>query len=278
LHKARKKQSPAPPALPPGWDVQLRERSFGSLQAIKDPVLLGTVVEEMIEQLGKGSEIETERLTGIERSTLNRLRAKHPRRKGKSTKHNRILHMTAWRLEQAAKRLGPGWHRKFLRSMGADRRRMSGYREWVAERVTRWERRRGAHWRCVDGRVEVAGRGTRFKVSRQRFLEHTSQEIQGVLKERRPATFKKILDFEEVGFNKAGIERARLAWVRIIEPLLEWPESALVEVPWWALELDKLCQFIEAGLARERLLIEARGTDTDRVEMPCVGGPAPKVS
>jgi hypothetical protein len=270
LHKS-KKGPPSPVLVPgPGWDVVPRERSFGSLRTIRDPKLLGAVVEEIIARLGSGSETEATQRTGVERSTLNRLRVTHRRPlRGKGRKHDRILQATALRLELAAKELGPEWLRKFLRALGADQRRMAAYHEWLDERTTRWERRRGAHWGCADGQPVLAGRGKRVVEQRHGFLRRTEQFLLRTLERECHSTYEEVLKFETWGYHRAGQDRTRLAWIRIIEPLLEVSESALVEVPFWALSTEDLRKFIEAGLKRERILIGTRGTDADRVESPC---------
>ena len=57
--------------------------------------------------------------------------------------------------------------------------------------------------------------------------------------------------------------RAKVAARNVLDPLLQGPQSGFVERAWWELSSHEQRTFIQAGLAREEILLE-RATDSER--------------
>jgi hypothetical protein len=65
--------------------------------------------------------------------------------------------------------------------------------------------------------------------------------------------------------QQASATRARIAFYRILEPLLEARESGFVERSWDELDRSELSRFIRAGMEREKILLR-RSADTQRAQ------------
>jgi hypothetical protein len=256
----------------------VRENVLGSPQEIRDEALLGALVFEAITTLGAGSEKAAAAATGIDRSVLNRLRPDHNERRlkrkdrGLKGKPLRLSHATAAKLEAVAHRLGVEWHRKFLRALGADMRRRRFYVAWLRERMDRWATRRGPHpWVNPEEVPAWPGKellkGPRARFAREHLRRVLSGSLQAFVKENLPKTHQKLLDFEDWAVHRAQWDRTEMAWIRIIEPLLEHNESGFVEPSWIEFPPAKLAEFLEAGFRRERILLEVRGDEAGRLRM-----------
>ena len=65
--------------------------------------------------------------------------------------------------------------------------------------------------------------------------------------------------------QQASAKRAKIAFYRILEPLLESRESGFVERSWEELDRSELSRFIRAGIEREKILLR-RSADTQRAQ------------
>lgn len=149
-----------------------------------------------------------------------------------------------------------------------------------------WQTERARRWLCRSGPTFVfdANQLREFEpADRQRMKGQALQDIDEMLfgdlnaleqyrylrfielleavMERCPEPVKKLYET----CNARGIDspRALLSVVRILEPLLEAPESAFIERQWQELDDDQLRRFVDAGVRRELILLD-RDPDEQR--------------
>lgn len=158
---------------------------------------------------------------------------------------------------------------------------LSGYDGWLRERRQRFFTRRGPTFLNPGQAIQAATRDASIQIARQllgpgaRIVKQPIPDLS--IDDASPVelerwhnylTFRKVLDRNEtvarsltkfeVDARKAGHsdDRIQLAVLRILEPLLEAPESSFVERRLAELiESGDLAKFIAAGITRERILL-----------------------
>lgn len=102
----------------------------------------------------------------------------------------------------------------------------------------------------VDGRSR-AGR----RLLMEDFLD-LSKRVKGLMGDTPLAGLTRtIADRPELTGSDSAVARLMLAWVRVLEPLIEHRSSGLVEPSWRDLSDEELVGFVEAGVYRENLLL-----------------------
>ena len=89
------------------------------------------------------------------------------------------------------------------------------------------------------------------------------REILKHLKAQRPWVLNRFQSFLEKRGHLGA--RSDMAIARAVDPLLDGPESGFVERSWRDLSDDELARFVDAGLARERILLN-RSPDVMRTQ------------
>lgn len=116
---------------------------------------------------------------------------------------------------------------------------------------------------AIDLEEDVSG------VARYRWAEYRAL-LQAVLRdaEAGPALKKFLAYLTEHGHE----ERYVLARFRILEPLLQAPESGLVEPSWRELSASQLRRFVKAGITRETIFVEVGAQVLQRVQSTVLYG------
>jgi hypothetical protein len=80
--------------------------------------------------------------------------------------------------------------------------------------------------------------------------------FRGDLRKRCPEADRKLEELYSHASERFSQDRALIAVLSVVEPLLEYGECSFVERRFTELEPDDLIKFVRAGVARERILLE----------------------
>lgn len=219
-------------------------RRPGALYTVSSPADLAKAVGTLVAKCG-GSEVTTAKAIGISQSTLNRLR---------NRAIARISHDTAAALERAANDLsGRGLADQINRSILSPS--VFGivhdaYRQWCDERASRFERRYGQTWMIEEnGKTATALTYEESEAARATVV----QSVWRIAHEEFPEQFARL----ERTMRRRHVEegRARVATLRVFEPLCESADSGYVERLWTELTPAERRSFIDAGIKREIIML-----------------------
>lgn len=174
---------------------------------------------------------------GIERSLLTRLRQGESKSLGRRD---------LARLRKALTRVEFADIERALVSTRAAEA-LAAFDGWVGAERDRWL------YRDATADTEV-GRaiGSVFGWEEQRMLEH--QHLLSLLRNRFSRLFK---DFDRwLQRREHSQSRSELAYIRILAPLLDCRESGCIERRWEELSDAELFRFIQAGIEREKVLMD----------------------
>ena len=215
---------------------------------IRDPIALARLLQDVLEQSHNGSQAHAARAIGgpkksaseaawqtllsrllgcsqrsIQAKTYRRLRELVP-----NDRHDELFDAVAspeaWALLEA-------------------------YDRWIVERGDRFVLRRGMRYRLTPAGLRRE-RGSHF-MQRDAELSHLLRHLREDVALR---SYRRSFEDRATALGHSRM-RIALAVVRTLEPLLERSESGFIERGWKELSPDELRQFIEAGFARESILL-----------------------
>jgi hypothetical protein len=132
------------------------------------------------------------------------------------------------------------------------------YQRWCLQRMKSWLSRRTPSYVAVADRpVSVSGDGPSS-------IDVRLRDWLGLVQRVRAEHFSHWAALERLlDQHECGEERRQLAYLRVLEPLLEARDSAFVERRWDELEFGEKTAFLNAGITRERILLNRR-SDVER--------------
>lgn len=229
-------------------------RRRGSSYRIEDTERLARIVDQLVNDLGEGSETTAAPIIGLSQTTLNRLRRQV---------YAVVSFETARRLEQAAKRVGGEALARELSDAIVSRAAVDmlqeGYRDWCNQRYRRFE--------ALDDRSGEVGRVKTWRVNQQGRVERELDDgrasrlrraMLGAVRSAAEKEFpKEFAGFRDWWINqKLDNMRFQVAMTRIVEPLAETVLCAYVERRWGELTKEERRDFVKAGIRREKILLK----------------------
>lgn len=214
---------------------------------VVDPAGLARLLQQVIDQRYSGKQLRAAGPNRSFQSQLSRLLARR----------QRSIQMKTF--ERLMRLVPKGLHDELFAAVLSPpvSEILGAYSRWQNERALRFTSRRGRRWRMTRRGIKKAD-GIPFT---QRLEE--GDYLLDRLREKLPSYFTSFdKSLEKLGHSAV---RKNLAYIRIIEPLLEMRESAFVERGWQELTDEELAQFINAGMTRERILLR-RSPDLQRAQ------------
>lgn len=283
----------------PGKPVPVRH---AVLSAAKLAEFAAAIVELRAEFCDGATQRETAEWIGVSPALLSQLRAGRKREGGRSVPVERVDDATATALWNAIYRLRDELRgslsardtREHIGRLEAllsqavrppiATERLASYAEWCMERASRFFRRRGDRWVIRSEGGEPILERVSGSVPVPPGLQQPAWNVAGgqdlldrwVEVHRRQDTIMLVIaiknasksaERELVRLEKAceGLPdlRYRVALMRVLEPLLEAPESGFVEMDQGEMTAKDLGEFIRLGVERELMLLR-RASDAER--------------
>jgi hypothetical protein len=251
--------------VPTDSDEIGRAGLYAAVYEISDRPAVAAAVSRLVALVG-GSETVAASTIGLSQATINRLR--NQAKPG-------ITHRTARKLEQAAKRLGGESLQRELSeaimSPVALRLLNDGYRAWCEERIRRFAARSGPTWKSDESGQP---RAAEFINPDHAVIDRT-QFLGWLLKLVKDDVGGPIAEFER-WMGRRGVDPRRqfLAVRRIIEPIAESSQSAYIERRWSELDMREKRDFIDHGIAREKILLTREHGHTRALRIARAGATA----
>jgi hypothetical protein len=216
---------------------------------VAHPEGLARLLREVIDERYGGVQLRAARGSVSRQSQFSRLlRAKTPTIQVKTFEWLKRFVPPERRAELVASLLSPSVSDMVL-----------AYHLWLGERGDRFPSRRGRRWRMTSRGIRKAD-GIPF-TQRLKESEYLVQRLR-----QQPDLVSYFRSFERAAKARGHSgARINLAYIRVVEPLLEMRESGFVERGWEEMSPEDLRQFLEAGFTRERVLLN-RSPDLQRAQ------------
>jgi len=222
-----------------------RQRRYG----VSDKKAFSEIIRGIVRRFG--GQMAAERATGIDQSNLARWR-NHPPDELPEKSYRAVFE--AGTLSERSKLHGA--------LMGPSARGIWwAYDQWMKDWEPRLSRGHSVPWAMsetgitrIDATKDPSPLPWRLAERRQ-LLKH--------LEARRPWVLIRFRGFLKK-FGHLGA-RSKMAIARAVDPLLDGPESGFVERSWRELSDDDLAKFVDAGLTREKILLN-RSPDLMRIQ------------
>jgi hypothetical protein len=207
---------------------------------VADPEGLSCELRRVIQEVYGGVSNAAEKI-GMPQSTLHRivsgrrtaLRLSTVRRLKRLVPEGRQSHFDEMLLSRAAINL------------------LAAYKKWQGDRFHRYLFNKRAWWSIVGGKAQKTAGNHRTVPAQRTYLLTRLVERAGV---ECAKEFEKLLEDFELGGHDGG--RENVAYLRIVEPLLDAPDCGRIELSEHELSKADFRRFISAGIKRERILLK----------------------
>jgi hypothetical protein len=246
---------------------------------VRDRAQLAAVIGELVTAVGEGNAGVTAKRLALSPAMVSQLARERRGRISPMTHRALVRGIYSLRRTQGARAARPMIDRLLGRlndavayPMHAEARR-DAFEDWCAERGERFIRRRGDRWELdADGRpyrvdwsemldgdeVGLVDDGPPLSRVVELLRRDDYRLVMLRLHTPRTRTRAALVGFERFCDERrppVSAARRLVAFVRIVEPLLEVAESGLLEAHWRDLDDRRLAAFVSHGVMREKLLL-----------------------